>query len=729
MAVGCLVAGTAAAAQVPPAPAPTATAAAPGETIGFAADAVAFDNSTNVISASGNVELDREGARLRADQVTWNRSSGQVTATGNVILTTAEGNTVYGDTVELTDSLRDGIVDNLLVVLDSGGRIAARRGTRLANGDITLERAAYSPCAIEDANGCPRDPSWQVRAARVYYDKAGDRIRYSGARLELFGVALLPLPGLSNPASGRSGNGLLVPDIRLDRVNGIELAVPYYQQLNRSLDVTLTPHIYSNAAPLLEGEVRGLTGSGAYKVRALGTYSRLVPISGGSSVPSREFRGYLEGTGGYQFNPRWNLSVSGRITTDRTFLRRYDVSRDDRLRSTFALTRNGGASYLTIAGWGVQTLRTGDRQGQQAIALPAIDFRVRLPDPLIGGRLLLQANTLALTRTDGQDTQRLFTSAEWELRRLTAGGQEIRLTALARGDVYHNQSAGLTPIASYRGRNGWQSRAFAGGAVDVSWPLIGAFAGGTQRLTPRVQIAATSPVDNIDIANEDSRAFELDDLNIFALNRFPGYDRFEDGARITYGADWAFNRPGLAITTSVAQSYRLSNKPSLFAEGTGLTRRASDIVGRTGVALGSVIRLTHRFRLDKDDLAIRRNEFDATFGSRRNYILIGYARLNRDIANIGEDLRDREEVRVGGRVQVANYWSLFGSAIVDLSDRAEDPQLVSDGFTPIRHRLGIAYDDDCLSIGLTWKRDYLDTGDARSGNTYLLRLAFRNLGV
>jgi LPS-assembly protein len=244
-----------------------------------------------------------------------------------------------------------------------------------------------------------------------------------------------------------------------------------------------------------------------------------------------------------------------------------------------------------------------------------------------------------------------------------------------------------------------------------------------------VQIVATSPVDNVDIPNEDSRAFELDDGNIFSLNRFPGYDRYEDNTRITYGVEWNYDRPGLRIVASLAQSYRLDDKPSLFPNGTGLTSRASDIVGRTTIAYRDFIRLTHQFRLDKDTAAVRRNEVDATIGSRQTYALIGYSRLNRDISTLGEDLRDREEVRVGGRVQFARYWSLFGSAIVDLTDSSDDPLNTSDGFTPIRHRLGLTYEDDCLTIGVTWRRDYRDTGDARSGNTFLLRLAFRNLGV
>jgi LPS-assembly protein len=173
----------------------------------------------------------------------------------------------------------------------------------------------------------------------------------------------------------------------------------------------------------------------------------------------------------------------------------------------------------------------------------------------------------------------------------------------------------------------------------------------------------------------------------------------------------------------------LSNRQSIFPDGTGLSDKASDIVGRSEFRFKDIVKLTHRFRLDKDNLAVRRNEIDATIGSRGTYVQAGYLKLNRNIGPTVEDLSDREEIRLAGRVRVARYWSVFGSTIIDLTDTTEDPTTLSDGFDPIRHRLGVAYDDDCLSLSLTWRRDYQPTGDARRGNSFLFRLAFRNLGV
>jgi LPS-assembly protein len=141
-----------------------------------------------------------------------------------------------------------------------------------------------------------------------------------------------------------------------------------------------------------------------------------------------------------------------------------------------------------------------------------------------------------------------------------------------------------------------------------------------------------------------------------------------------------------------------------------------------------LLSLTSRYRLDKDNLAIRRNELDVTVGSDATYATIGYLRLKRNVDIAIEDLRDREEARVGARAQLARYWSVFGSAIVDLTGRRDDPTSLSDGFSPVRTRLGIAYEDDCFKFGFTWRRDFDAAGDARRGNSYQLELSFRNLG-
>lgn len=715
--------------NLPPPPQPDGSEAvdSPRE-IAFEATTVSYDSESDTVTAEGDVVLRSGDQSVRADAVSWSRTSGEIVATGNVRAVDEDGNQLFTDRIELTDELKAGAMTNLLLAFREGGRLAANEGRRSENGDIVLDRAAYTGCPVVDEDGCDKDPSWRVTARRVIYDAEAKAVRFEGAYLELFGRRVLPLPGLSIRSDGGANSGFLIPDFGITTTNGVEVVGSYFWRLAENRDLLFSAYIYSDAAPMASAQYRALTSSGAYQVTGFLTYGERIPLNTSFPAAEEDIRGYIFANGRFQFDPNWSVTGSARYATDRTFLRRYDISRDDRLRSTVDVERIDGNSYLSIAGWATQALLVPIPQGTVPIALPLIDYRHRLDEPIFGGQVELQANSLAITRTTGQDTQRAFARGQWNLRRITAFGQEVTFTALVRGDLYHSDENDLTLTPTYRGNSGWEARGIAIGAVDVKWPFVGGFLGGTQVVTPRVQLVASPPIENLAIPNEDARSIDLEDSNLFALNRFPGYDRVEDGVRVTYGADWSAEFPGWRIKATIGQSYRVTDKPTLFPDGTGLTSEFSDFVGRTELRYRDFLRFRHRYRVDKDNLAVRRNDIDATIGTDETYVELGYLRLNRNIDLSFEDLQDREELRAAGRVAFAKYWSVFGSAVVNLTNREEDPSFEADGFKPLRTRLGLAYADDCLEFGFTWRRDYASLADAERGDTFHIYFSLRNLG-
>ncbi len=695
--------------------------------IEFSADVVTYDSDADVVTATGEVRMSREGNYVAANQIVWDRKSGQVHALGNVVLITPQGDKIVGENVQLTDTLRDGTIQNLLVVLESGARMAATRGSM--SGDvITLENAIYSPCPVTTPTGCPKRPSWSITAARVIDDRPNNQVRFRGGRLNLFGITLPLLPVFTIRTDDRGATGWLVPDISYSTRKGFEVAFPYHWQIGPNRDLTLTPHLYTDVWPAIEAKYRELNDLGAFQLGGFLTYGRIQsPDPFENSFNGRGVRAYFDANGKAQLNPEWSITSSLRFATDKTLTRIYDITRDDRLRNFVNAERISPNSYITIAGWAFQGLRDTDRQKRIPIALPAMDARFRVDD-IAGGRVEVEANSLSILRIEGQDTQRAFASARWDLRRLTPWGQEFALTAYGRGDVYHTEDAGSTLVPIYRGTDGWHGRAIGALAADVRWPFIGSAFGGIQRLVPRVQIVLSPHTANLDIPNEDARSVDLEDSNLFALNRFPGYDRWEDSSRVTYGVEWSLERPKLSIMTSIGQSYRFFGPSDIFPDGTGLRGRVSDIVGRTRIRYGRFVDITHRYRVDKSNFAVRRNEVDLTVGSEQTYVQIGYLRLNRNIDPTIEDLRDKEELRLAGRVLFARYWSIFGATVLDLTDAREDPLSLSDGFEPVRSRLGISYEDDCLQLGLSWRRDYQLLGTFQKGSTISLQLALKGLG-
>ncbi len=704
-----------------PAPAPDQE-----QNVAFSADEVSYDGNADVVTASGEVRMNRDGNYLAADQVVWERKSGQVTARGNVVLVTPEGDKLIGDHVQLTDTLRDATVDNLMVVLDSGGRIAARRGTRI-DGVSTFTNAIYSPCAVTTATGCPKRPSWAITAAKVIDDPKARHIRFEGGRLQLFGLEVPLLPIFTIARGDEGATGWLVPDFAVSSRNGLELGFPFHWQIAPNRDATITPHIYTSVLPAIEAKYREVNSIGAFQVGGFLTYGRVDQINPASTSEGQyALRGYFDVNGRWQLDPVWTITASLRVATDKTVTRRYDITTDDRLRNVINVERITPNSYISIAGWAFQGLLVDDQQKQIPIVLPAIDARFRTGE-IAGGQIEIQANSLAITRIEGQDTQRAFASFEWDLRKLTPWGQQVTLTAFGRGDVYHTDQAQDTTVAIYSGTNGWHARAIGALAADVQWPFIGAAFGGIQRLVPRVQLVLTPQAPNITIPNEDSRSVDLEDSNLFALNRFPGYDRWEDASRVTYGLDWSLERTNLSIDSTVGQSYRFGRLRDIFPQGTGLNGRFSDIVGRVRVRYGRFFDITERYRIDKDSFAVRRNEIDLTLGTTQTYAQIGYLKLNRNIDPAIEDLRDREELRFAARILIHRFWSVFGASVVDLTNKKEDPTSIANGWQPIRNRVGIQYEDDCLQLGLTWRRDYEQIGTFRKGSTFAIHLAFKGV--
>ena len=708
---------------------PTGASPLAGQQIEFESDLLTYDENNDIITATGNVVVQRDQQRHTADEVVYNQKTGSVTATGKVLLDGPDGNRVVADHVELSESLRDGAIENLLFILSDGSRLAAKSGTRV-NGVSTLNQVNYSPCEVVDKDtGCPKEPVWSIKAARVVHDPVRGRIFYTRARLEAFGMPIVALPKLSHPDSfEHSYTGILTPNIRYSRELGVELIVPYIWSISPDRDLTVTTHIYTEVTPVAELEYRQLFEAGPINLSGRITYAKGEAVDSNGDIvqtPAR-VRGYFDARGQLDHGDGWRSSFSSRLTNDDNFPGRYQISLDTRLRSTYALEQFRDDRYFAVKGWYFQDLTSGANAGRTPFALPLVELLWRLPTKPLGGDLIVEGNSLGLYRTDGQSMARALASVTWERSLLTSMGQRVTFTGLVRGDLYNSRDGSLADDPLYAGADGWHTRALGLAAADVEWPFAGAFLGGVQTITPRVQLVASTGGHNADIPNEDARAIDLEDSNLFALNRFSGYDRWEGGTRVTYGFDWRWQRPGLLVTGQMGQSYRLSDRTNIFPDGTGLSEKLSDIVGRASVRFGGVVEVTQRLRLDKDSLAVRRAETDVAIGTARTFVSVGYLKFNRDI-NL-EDLTDHEEVRAGMRIAFAKYWAVFGSAVIDLTSRAEDPLTTNDGFQPIRHRLGVSYSDECFDFSVTWRRNYVDNPNARLGNTFLFTIALKNLG-
>ncbi|MGQ0663464.1 MAG: LPS-assembly protein LptD [Pseudomonadota bacterium] len=688
----------------------------------LAADEVIWDEDLGVATANGNVEIAQGERVLRADSVSYNQRANTVVATGNVSLLEPTGEVIFADYVELTGGMREGVVQNLRMLLADQSRLAAVSGRRI-DGNLTVARkVVYSPCEL-----CPRDPTrapvWQIKAARVIHDQEAKQITYNDAVMEILGIPVAYTPYLSHPdGTVPRSSGLLAPDIGSASFLGQFLTVPYYQILGPDKDLTFEPIFFTKVAPVLAGEYRQRTTTGTLQVSAsLTNPDRRDDLN--NRVSGHDPRGHLKGDGKFEIDDDWRWGFNVERASDDTYLQRYKLLQRYHFLDSNTLTSNAflegfrGRNYAAANAFAFQGLRAGDKPGLAPVVLPLLDYNYIGEPGAYGGRTALDANALSVYRSDGTRMQRTALKAGWVLPYMAPTGEVYALSVSTLGEGYHVSSIGTAADPSRPTADGTSGRVFP--QVSLGWRYPWVQRG--EELRTLVEpvaslVAAPNLGDQRRFPNEDSRGVDFDETNLFRANRFNGLDRLEGGQRASYGLNTEVARAGGGkATVFVGQSYRLRTE-SAFARDSGLDKKSSNVVGRVGVSPHPWFSTGYRFQLDPDEVTATRSLASAAIGPSALNLSVSYIFIERSSQpNLGADI---EQVSTQLTAQLTPHWRAVTRS---LSSIAQDSGTLLAGASLI-------YEDECLIAGLDFTRRYIGSRDNPPDTALVLRMVFRNLG-
>src|SRR5690606_22909364 len=117
-------------------------------------------------------------------------------------------------------------------------------------------------------------PLWQIKADRVVWDQGTQTVSYRNARLEFLGVPVAYTPFFSHPdPTVKRKSGLLTPTFGSNSTLGLTAELPYFIALAPNRDVTITPLIASQVAPVLGLELRDQQDFGLTELDGSITYT------------------------------------------------------------------------------------------------------------------------------------------------------------------------------------------------------------------------------------------------------------------------------------------------------------------------------------------------------------------------------------------------------------------------------------------------------------------------
>ncbi|HRF07420.1 MAG TPA: LPS-assembly protein LptD [Xanthobacteraceae bacterium] len=742
------------------------------------ANEMIYDTKNNRVHAVGGVQIYHDGAVLEADKVTYDRVTNKMFAEGSVRYRAKDGNVIHANALEMTQDFREAFVNSMLVETPQRTRFAAARADRTEGNITVFSNGVYTAC--EPCRDNPKKPPlWQVKAAKIIHNEGERTVYYEDATIELFGTPVGYLPYFYHPdPTVKRQSGFLPPHIYSNRRTGFGFEMPYFWSIRPNMDATVSVAPFVNQGVMVKGEFRHRLENGAYQIRAAGI-NQANPQEFSGLSGNRDFRGMIEAQGEFNINKRWLWGFDGAALTDRAFLSDYHIARHGVTERTsqIYLTGQSGRNYFDVRALHFFGLSELDNNNQLPNVHPVLDYSYFVGKPILGGELSFKVNFASISRDQAEftpiqklaiaDYEKTSTSGATDVTKCLAAtatpancfvralpGDYTRLSAQMdwRRTITSDVTGILitpfarlrTDIASYSINAGSNAAAFTNLApndelvramptvgFEARWPFISVHSWGTQTLEPIVQAIFRPNETQIGrFWNEDAQSLVFDDTNLFAIDKYSGYDRVEGGSRLNYGLQYTANihRFGM-VNVLFGQSYQMFGQNSFAQTGftdaagnavgptanSGLEERASDYVARLYFQPTGRFSFINRFRFDKDDFSIRRMESEVRSTWDRLTLATIYARYEAQ-PMIGY-IEQRHAIYQTATYQFHDYWSITGGIRYDLERGRID-----------LGTFGLTYADECFAITATYIADYTNTITAQSVHKFLLRVNLRTLG-
>lgn len=697
-----LAPGLSARAQEPGAPAPAT----------LVADDILFEQGSAAITARGGVEIFFEGRTLRAEAITYAQAGDRISVEGPLTLIDASGDAVLvAEFADLSSDLREGVLRSARLVLDRQMQIAASRIDRVEGRYTQAYQAVASSCEVCFDNPVPL---WEIRAKRVIHDEVERQIYFESAQFRVLGVPVIWLPQmrLPDPTLERT-TGFLAPSIRATDTTGTQIRVPYFITLGDHADLTVTPWIGLGDSQTIELRYRQAFRTGRVEANGSVTWDDLT---------EDEVRGHVFANGGFGVGRGIVLTFRLEGVSDDDYLATYGLPDRSRLQNDVRLSRTTAEGYFDTGITSFSSLRENERD--RTLPSRVIDGRVvrRFPGEVLGGIAQLRFDTLGYLRDEdtpgtldangrplATDALRVSGVLDWRRSEALRNGLVVNLEAALAADLHgarQDENDALNDV---------ETRLTPYGAVELRYPLARAGRGGVSHVLEPVLHVAWSETYGNAVVEEDAAVVEFDEANLFSLDRFPGSDRREEGARTAVGLGYTRIDPAGWSAGLAGGVVLRADDLGQFTPGSGLDGRTSDWLLVTHLQVADRLHFVNRALFDQS-LEFTSNEFRVDWRSAAHHLASTYTWLEADVDEGRPE--DLGEWAVDANYRFDNDWT----AGVDWRyDFAEG--------NPSEAGLRLGYENECVDMEVSVSRRYSAAANVEDITEFGLTVELNGFGA
>jgi LPS-assembly protein len=322
---------------------------------------------------------------------------------------------------------------------------------------------------------------------------------------------------------------------------------------------------------------------------------------------------------------------------------------------------------------------------------------------------------------------RLTGEAQWRRSFTDPVGQIWTPFAILRADAIDASISNQPGVSNFLPVGDTQAlRLMPTVGLEYRYPFINVQPWGSTTIEPIAQIIIRPNETYAGrLPNEDAQSMVFDASNLFAVDKFSGYDRVEGGGRANVGVQSTtqFDRGG-SINVLFGQSYQLFGLNSFAVRDvtntgvdSGLQNTRSDYVARVNYSPNRTYTFSVRSRMDEQTLNINRFEAEGRASFDRWSVALMYGNYAPQ-ADLGY-LTRREGLLGSGSIKVAANWVVSGAARWDLEANKLNQYII-----------GAGYVDDCFVLAANYVTSYQYSAGVAPpvlSHAFMLQIGLRTL--
>jgi len=216
------------------------------------------------ITLDGNVVIERNLLRIKADHANYNKQQEVIDLKGNIHIDTesmaldATTGTVNVSTVDDQRNSRGKFNNTRFYISESkmNGQAEDLQLSEQADSNkiSILRNTSITSCNLQA-------PDWLISAETITLDHNDESGTARNVIIRFKAVPFLYTPYMQFPTSDKRRSGLLFPEFGTSTSRGLELATPWYWNIAPNQDAIITPHFMEKRGLELGGNYRFLTQS------------------------------------------------------------------------------------------------------------------------------------------------------------------------------------------------------------------------------------------------------------------------------------------------------------------------------------------------------------------------------------------------------------------------------------------------------------------------------------